>query len=305
MRMLRPDVFQRRAPAARRRQNAAAIFILALVSVGLLLLSRIEHPAVLKARSALSEALAPVIETVAVFMRPLRPLVDRFAALQTTADEVERLRRENQRLRGWQARAEELERRLADLGALAKAVSASEVGFVTGRVIADARGPFARSALLDAGESSGVRDGHPVISSYGLVGRIVETGSRTARILLLTDLNSRIPILAGPAGYRGIMIGDNGSRPRLAHLADGVDLEEGQAVVTSGVGGIFPRGLSIGEVVRSTDGWRVALHARLDHLDHVSVLFYELPGPDLRRVSAGAAPPPVPRPADGALRSRP
>jgi rod shape-determining protein MreC len=194
---------------------------------------------------------------------------------------LEKLKAENQRLAGWEARAFELERRLADLSAIAHAVQEGRFEHRTGRIITDAGGPFARSALLSFGRNEGLRVGHPVISADGVVGRIQEIGEKSSRILLLTDLSSRVPVLVGDLGINAILMGDNGEAPRLAHLPAGLSLKSGDRVVTSGVGGIFPRGLRIGTVTETPTGYHVELHARLSDLDHVSVLLFDSPALDL------------------------
>ena len=122
-----------------------------------------------------------------------------------------------------------------------------------------------------------MKPGFPVIDAQGLVGRLLETGSRVARVLLLTDLNSRIPIEIGRLGVRGIMVGDNGVTPRIEHLPADALIAVGDDVSTSGVGGIFPRGLRIGTVTDDGTSFRVAPRARFDELDYVSVLLYESP----------------------------
>ena len=93
--------------------------------------------------------------------------------------------------------------------------------FVTGSVIADARGPFLRSALINLGRDNGVRVGYAVIDGDGLIGRIVDAGTSVARVLLLNDLNSRIPVLVGPAGIRALVSGDNSAELKLDFLPDG------------------------------------------------------------------------------------
>ena len=229
----------------------------------------------------MSETIAPALEWVTSSTVPMRKLRDRIATLSASADEQERLKAENQRLAGWEARAFELERRLGDLSALARVVQESKFEHRTGRVITDAGGPFARTALLSFGRNEGLRVGYPVISADGVVGRIQELGEKSARILLLTDLNSRVPVLVGDLGIKAILMGDNGAQPRLAHLPAGLHIKSSDRIVTSGVGGLFPRGLRVGTVTETPSGYHVDLHARLDALDHVSVLLYNSPALDL------------------------
>ena len=133
--------------------------------------------------------------------------------------EIEQLRRENQRLRGWEWRARELERKLVQVSALAR--TAEEIGleFVTARVVADSKGPFANSILVNVGHKDGVRVGFAAVSGDGLVGHVVDVGDRAARVLLLNDTSSRIPVSAGPSMVRAILKGEGGDAPRLAHYA--------------------------------------------------------------------------------------
>ena len=89
---------------------------------------------------------------------------------------------------------------------------------VTARVIADSGGFFVRTLILNAGTSQGVKKGYAVIGSNGLAGRIVEAGTRSSRVLQLSDMNSRIPVMISPYGQRGILVGDNTKRPSLLFL---------------------------------------------------------------------------------------
>ena len=133
--------------------------------------------------------------------------------------------------------------------------------------------------MLAIGREDGARRGFPVVDGDGLVGRIVETGARASRVLLVTDINSRIPVLVGRQAQRAVLQGDNGPAPRLHYLAADAVVSAGDEVYTSGVGGVLPRGLRIGTVIEDAGSFRVQPHARLDELDFVSILQFELPGP--------------------------
>ncbi len=283
-RTLKNDTFARRPRhtksglAKPRGQSGAALVSFALAAIILLALSRLEHSLVRAARNLLAEAAAPVLTIAMVPFRPIQHSVRTVAGLLQVQQETERLREENQRLKSWEARAKELERRIVQLDALAKVVPEQPLNFATARVIADSGGPFVRMALLDAGRDSGFKNGFPVINVDGLVGRILASGRRSSRLLLLSDLNSRVPVYIGKGSLRALMLGDNGPYPKLAHSSDETKIEPGDDVITSGVGGIFPRGLRIGTVVDGGDQLRVELNAKLDRLEYVSVLFFDSPG---------------------------
>ena len=114
-----------------------------------------------------------------------------------------RLAEENERLLGWQQVALRLSAENAELRDLAKLVPEPAISFVTARVIADSGGAYARSVMVNAGRDNGVARGQAAMTGEGLVGRVAEVGSRAARILLITDLNSRVPVVVegtAPAG---------------------------------------------------------------------------------------------------------
>jgi rod shape-determining protein MreC len=283
-RFLKHDSFARRprqdgtGPRAPRRQSGAAFVAFGLAAIALLALSRLDHSVVRSARGLLAEAGAPVLTVAMVPFRPIQVGVRRLAGVFDAQQEAERLRDENQRLKGWEGRAKELERRIGELETLARVIPEQALVFATARVIADSSGPFVRMALLDAGRDNGFKNGFPVINVDGLVGRVVASGRKSSRLLLLNDLNSRVPVYIGRGSLRAMMLGDNGPYPRVAHTPADAKIMPGDDVVTSGVGGIFPRGLRIGTVVDGGDQLRVELNAKLDRLEYVSVLFFDSPG---------------------------
>ncbi|HTI84989.1 MAG TPA: rod shape-determining protein MreC, partial [Alphaproteobacteria bacterium] len=121
-------------------------------------------------------------------------------------------------------------------------------------VIGESGGPFARSVLINAGSSDGLSRGQAVVNGDGLVGRLTDVGDSAARVLLLTDLNSRVPVVIEETRERAILAGDNSDRPTLAYLPPDARITSGQRVVTSGNGGVLPPGLQIGTVSVGRDG---------------------------------------------------
>jgi rod shape-determining protein MreC len=193
------------------------------------------------------------------------------------AEEIDRLKAENEQLKQWQWRAKLLERNVTHLRSLLNAVDEPALHYITGNVIADARGPFLHSALINLGRDNGVRIGYAVINGDGLVGRMVDAGASVSRVLLLNDLNSHIPVLVGPRAVRAVASGDNGAELRLDFLPEGVKLHAGDEVYTSGSDGVLPRGLRVGVVAGSEGSLKVRPYAELGSLDVVSVLFFDTP----------------------------
>ncbi|MEL6374132.1 MAG: rod shape-determining protein MreC [Pseudomonadota bacterium] len=258
-------------------RGGTSLALFMFVSVCALVLTKLNHPIVQQTRLEVAEASAPALQAALVPLTPVRRFSEQVAGYFRQAAELDRLREENRRLRGWQWRAKELERRLRKVRAIAKVVRDPALTFVTGRVIADASGPFVRVALLNAGARQGVRSGYPAVNADGLVGRIVETGPTISRLLLLTDINSRVPVLVGDAGHRAVLMGDNSMQPKLAYLSPDARIKPGDDVYTSGVGGLFPSGVRIGVVHAKPGHPSVRLHARLDKLEYASILFFQSP----------------------------
>lgn len=179
-------------------------------------------------------------------------------ALQQQADEAVRLKDENERLR-------------AMLGVRTD----PPIDMVTARVVADSRGPLANYRLANAGTEKGVVIGFPVLSERGLVGRVVGVSRGVSRVLLLTDAASKTPVMVDRTNARAILTGDGGPNPKLDYLRGREPLKEGDRVLTSGDGGVLPRGLPVGRVVKGLDGrWRVVLDADSDSIDWVRIMMF-------------------------------
>ena len=189
-------------------------------------------------------------------------------------------------------------RRNATLKANLRWVPDPAPSYVTARVVADAGGVYARAVLLSVGPNHGLTRGQIALDDRGLVGRVTELGSRSARVLLMTDINSRIPVILENSRARAILTGTNGARPRLMYWPEGVLPAEGERIVTSAEAGAFPAGLPVGNVHYSANNVpEVEPSARLDRLEVVRIFNYGLRGlvaPEnvarpARQADAGAA----------------
>lgn len=249
--------------------------VLLFVSVALLVLSRLDHGYIAGARVAIADAVSPVLRTIMIPLEPLRSAGAAIGLALERADDLDHLANENQRLKGWEARAKDLEWQLSELGAVAKTARDQDMPFVTARVMATSSGPFVRSAIINAGEIEKLKSGYPVLAGDGLAARVAAVGRGVSRVLLITDVESRIPVFVGQQAARAILAGDNGPAPRLLFLAPDATVKAGDEVVTSGIGGIYPRGLRIGTVAGGSERPTVSVHADLDRLEYVSILFYE------------------------------
>lgn len=278
MKPVKYDSFARGA----RRQTVEVVsglhFFLMFLAAGLLVLTRVEHPLVLQVQSFGRELVQPVLTEVRVAARPVRRFAHNVMRYFTVESEFRRLERELVSLRQLLERTSDLAKRNEELGQLAKLVRTAPVDAVTVEVIAGARGLFGKSVMIGAGKVDGVRYGQPVFGDGGLFGRIISVEPRTARVLVLNDINSRIPVAVGPGQHPALLVGDNTDRPRLVYASAGDVIREGEEVVTSGASGEFPRGIKVGRVDKSVDDvLRVETAARLLAGTYLTVLRYQLP----------------------------
>ncbi|HEY8616213.1 rod shape-determining protein MreC [Phenylobacterium sp.] len=150
------------------------------------------------------------------------------------------------------------------------------IPMVAARIVTDSRGPYANTRLANAGREKGVEPGNPVMTEHGLVGRVIGVTDGASRVLLLTDIASRTPVMIDRTNARAILTGDGGPNPKLEYLR-GIDpVKQGDRVLTSGDGGVFPRGLPVGTAVKGLDGrWRVVLASDKSAIDFVRILLFE------------------------------
>ncbi len=256
-----------------------AFLTLVLASFALMLLGKADTILVERLRVFIDEEVAPILS---VLSRPAGAMADVAGAvhdLATLRAENVRLAEENARLAHWQTTARQLANENKVLRAQLNFVPGPDASFITARVIGDTGGSFVHSMLIDAGAADGVRKGQAVMDGEVMVGRVEEVGEHVARMLLLTDINSHIPVMLESSRAKAVLTGDNTDRPRLNYLAPNSADNPGERVVTSGHGGAFPPGLLIGAIVATQDGAvRVEPLVHRDHLEYVTVVEYGLPG---------------------------
>lgn len=249
------------------------IGVLVVVLLGLFLLWRIDSPRVERFRTAIVDAVVPNMDWAMAPVTRVARMVEDFSSYARIYEQNQELRRELQQMRAWREAALQLEQRNAQLLDMAQVRLDPQLTHVTGVVMADAGSPFRQSVLLNVGERDGIVDGWAVMDGLGLAGRIAGVGQRSARVILLTDSNSRVPVLVLPTGQRALLSGDNTAMPVLDFVENAGDLRPGDRVVSASDGGVFPPGLLVGEVVLASDGrLRVMLAADYGRLDFLRVL---------------------------------
>jgi rod shape-determining protein MreC len=255
----------------------ASLGLLIAMSFCLMVMSQTGNNSVIKIRTTLLDIITPVIE---VASKPL----DAVASAGAWVSEMMQLRAENIALKNtniqllqWQAMAKSMEAENNSLRSLMNAVSIPKNNYITARIVTDMGGPYVRSALIGGGSSQGIKKDQAVISEHGLVGRVVETGNATSRVLLLNDINSRIPVMSESSREKTILVGNNNELPSLSYVSADSSIKVGERIITSGDGGVFPRGIAVGIVSKIENGTiRIQPFVDATSLEYVSVVDYSL-----------------------------
>jgi rod shape-determining protein MreC len=263
------------------RQALAKLTLPVLIAAafGLMLLGKADTVFAERARMALADALAPIYAALSEPLGTLRDAVAGVTDLWELRADNARLRDENDRLRRWQSVALALDAENQRLKANLHWVPDPAPSYITARVVADAGGVYAKAVLLSIGPNHGIKKGGIALDERGLVGRVTEVGARTARVLLITDMNSRIPVILENSRAHAILIGTNGPRPRLLYWPEGSMPQEGERIVTSTEASAFPANLPIGVVhFSSANVPEVVPAAMLQRLEVVRIFDYGLGG---------------------------
>ena len=146
---------------------------------------------------------------------------------------------------------------------------------ITSKVLVDKESPFLKSVILNKGFNSGLKKGMPVLKGPYFVGRITEVNYLSSRVLLISDLNSKIPVLIEPMGYQAIMSGTGDDLALLDFLPKNHQLEVGNLVYTSGTGGIFFPGIPLGRIELIEEKFHVKFFSDLSQLYLINVITSE------------------------------
>ena len=269
--MLRPSA-QLRATIQRTLPPLLVVLAVAIIVVG-----KADQAVFSALRTSVADDAAPALDVMSRPFGAAAALVERVRGVVAMYQDNLRLRQENERLLQWQHVAQKLYVDNRELRGLLKVVPKTAVSYVTARVIANSGGDYVRSVMVNAGTEQGLARGQAVITGAGLVGRVTETGRRAGRVLLITDLNSRIPVVIERSHANAVLAGDNSERPRLLYATPAEPIKIGDRIVTSGEGGVFPPDLPVG-VVAAVDasGARVEPYVELSQLGSVLIVDYGL-----------------------------
>jgi rod shape-determining protein MreC len=279
------------------------IVVLILIALALLVANRTAPDASRAARGAALDLAAPLLDVAGAPVRGFGAASDWISSYVNAREKSRALERDNARLRTIAEDNRQLLRDNERLRALLKVSEPKADVIGVARVVGASAGGALYSAVITRGSGRGVAIGQPVRDPEGLVGRVIEMGDHSARVLLVTDNNSRVPVKIERTGHSGIALGVNGRFLHLLYVDPDAELKTGDRLLTSGQGGLFPPGIPVGTIVALGQGEPLARPAaRMLGLDYVLIMRRYVEAPlvpplpsqqaitDEQTVAAGAAP---------------
>jgi rod shape-determining protein MreC len=268
---------------ARKSNAQLPLAIVVALAIVVVLLGKAQGGLFDKARAHVTDMMAPVLQKVRAPVAGFDRFTGSIGEIFSVYEQNLKLKEENARLQQWRNVAIVLQGRVTRYQTMLHAVPDPQMNRVLARVIGRASRPFLQTMILDAGRDNHALPGQAVMDARGMIGRIYLTGRRTSWVILLTDLNSRIPVTIAPSSgktgnVQALMTGDNSALPVLDMVSRTVTLHEGDQVTSSGNGGLLPAGLPVGTVMpNGAGGWRVALLADAAASQDVEILDFSKP----------------------------
>ena len=181
------------------------------------------------------------------------------------------LKKENDELKNNISKSDFLELENAQLRKLIEEEAESSSNLLSARVLIDKQSPYLNSFIINMGSNKNIKNGMAVLDGKNFIGRIVDVNFFSSRVLLITDLNSKIPVITEPSGNHAILSGHNIRDATLDYLPEKHQVSNGDKVYTSGKEGIFSPGIPIGEVQIKLNEVKVSLFSELTQVTFVNI----------------------------------
>ena len=186
-------------------------------------------------------------------------------------ESYEKLKKENKLLKNTISKSDFLELENTQLRKLIEEQTSSLKNFVSARVLIDKQSPYLNSFIINSGSNKNIKNGMAALSGENFIGRTVDVNFFSSRVLLVSDLNSKIPVIVEPLAYHAILSGHGKKVPTLDFLPEDHEIQDGDKVYTSGKEGIFSPGIPIGKVKIKKDLIQVLLFSDLNQVTFINI----------------------------------
>ncbi|MCE3255412.1 MAG: Rod shape-determining protein MreC [Rickettsiaceae bacterium] len=224
---------------------------------------------------SIAESAMPIARVVSMPLNAVVGVAINFHDLIEARSKNELLIQENERLKSLYIKSLSIHEENEQLKKIVKYVSLRSSKYIVSRLIAHPHQTYSQNVFIDSGEAEGVRVDDIVTGNNALIGRITQVSGGKSRVLLVTDINSRVPVIVSGARTKAILAGNNSNVMELLYLEKNHHIAVGDMVFTSGDGDSLPPGLLVG-IVTEVDGKYVEVEMveNVKNLDMISVINY-------------------------------
>ena len=245
----------------------------------LLLIGKINEDNLRTIKNHFTDLSSYILSIVGIPINSINKTTNQINSLISIYSDNKSLNLENKELYKWKDLGQRLLVENQELKKLLNAVKQIPNNFITAKVIANSSGSYIKTITLNVGTKNDVIIGSPVVNNWGMIGRVIEVGRNSSRVLLITDINSQIPVYFEKSKHKAIVSGKNSDLLEVKYLKPRVNLINNERIITSGEGGLLPRGLSLGLYLKTlnsennkvkilpTRGW--------DHFDNLNVILFK------------------------------
>ena len=261
----------RSALLAKCTKQRFSLFVRVIVSTTLIFLESIEVKPLNYFRSFIKDIIYRGSQAVSVPSTSFNNFNNYIKSHLNLYDEHAELKKNYENLKNDISKSDFLELENTQLRKLIDEQVTSTFNFVSARIMLDKQSMYLNSFIINVGSNKGIKNGMAVLHNENFIGRIVDVNFFSSRVLLISDLNSKIPVITEPSAYHAILSGHGENQPTLEYLPDNYNIVDGEKVYTSGKEGIFSPGIPIGEVKIEDGTIKVVLFSNLDQITFVNV----------------------------------
>ncbi len=278
VRSVRKSSLLRLSSYAKATARGVSTTLLVVFSILLLILGKIDEKFLNKSKSTILDISANFLQIIGKPVNSITNSINEFNNYLLLYTHNKNLENENRELYKWKDLGQKLLEENRELKKLLNAVNKLPEKFITANVISNSAGSYVKTITINVGKQDGVRLGNAVVNNWGMVGRIVELGNKASRVLLTIDINSQIPIYFERSKYRAILIGKNSDLLEVKFLKNRVNLFDNDRLITSGDGGVLPRGLVVGkyqeDINRKSEKIKILPTRDWDNFNYLNVILY-------------------------------
>jgi rod shape-determining protein MreC len=254
-----------------------SLFALIVVSIIFLSLEKIETKPLRYFRALVKDVIYRGAMVVSAPSKSINNFSDSITQHMHLYDDYSKLKKENNDLKNKISEKNFLELENNQLRKLIEEQVSSTANFTSARVMLDKQSPYLNSFIINVGSNKNIKNGMAAMDGTNFIGRIVDVNFFSSRVLLISDLNSKIPVMTEPSANHAILSGHGDSKPTLEYLPKNHNIQDGDKVYTSGKEGIFSPGIPIGEVKIEDDITKVLLFSDLSQITFININLEDFP----------------------------